>query len=79
MQLVIVGDYNRWGYSIFEADTGREIYTSGNSQYDSGASLDPGTPGALPLRTIRSHCIGTAREIAAECGGVYGGVERGEE
>jgi hypothetical protein len=79
MKSIIIGEYNRYGYHVWDANGGPIEYAAGNSQYDSDPTVDPGTPGALPLRTIRSNCIRTVRDIVAEVGGIFGGIERGKE
>ena len=70
---VVRGEYNRNGYEIWS--DGQHVYSVGNHVQDSGqpalCKLD-----RLPLKTIRRFCIKTAREIATEQRGRFGGVER---
>jgi hypothetical protein len=70
----VYGMYNKWGYRVCTVD-GDELYTAGNSPHDSGTSVDDG----LPLRKLRSMCIRTAKEIAAERGVDFIDVERIED
>jgi len=73
--MTVSGEYNRLGYTLFDGH-GCPLYTAGNSQHDSAAFVAPGTVGSLPLRTIRSYCIRTARTVAEEQGALFAGVER---
>lgn len=77
--MLIVGEYNRHGYRIWDVETGNLLYTAGNCPFESTTVLDTWDRYAEPLHTIRSHCLSTAQEIAAEHGAGFGGVERVEE
>ena len=67
------GEYSRNGYEIWRG--GRLVYWAGNHVQDSGQPALRGED-RLPLITLRRFCIRTAREIAAEQGGRFAGVER---
>lgn len=69
---MITGEYNQIGYTVFSDST--PIYSAGNSPDDSQAYDTPG----IGLRLLRSYCIKTAMEIAAERNELFGGVERSE-
>jgi hypothetical protein len=73
---IIVGEYNRYGYTIFEATGIRELYSTGNNAQDSGQFVAIGSLNCLSLRDIRSFCIKTGKEIAAEKGYRWGGSSR---
>ena len=68
----VIGYYNELEYRV-ELD-GKEIYTAGNSKFDSQAytSADEG----VGIKTMRSYCIQTAKELAKEHNAEYIGVER---
>jgi hypothetical protein len=70
---VVRGEYSRDGYEIWRGD--RLVYWAGNHAHDSS---QPALcrEDQLPLARIRQFCIRTAREIAAEQGGRFVGVER---
>ena len=70
---IVIGRYNRDGYEILMAD-GRVLHSAGANAQDAYA---PGRD--VSLRTLRSWCIKTGREIAAERGEKWGGEERVEE
>ena len=70
---VICGEYNCDGYEIWR--DGQVVYTAGNHAQDSCQSARDRRD-RLPLKTLRKFCIQTAREIATEEGGIFGGVER---
>ena len=80
---VIRAEYNRNGYTVLSvlsvprrSDHVIEIYTAGNHRQDSGQSASPGSPDALPLRTLRTYAIRTAREMAAESKQIFAGCQR---
>jgi hypothetical protein len=70
---VVRGEYHRNGYEIWIDN--RLDYSAGNHVQD---STQPALceQDRLPLKTIRRFCIKTAREIATEQRGRFGGVER---
>ena len=72
-RLVVRGEYNRNGYAVWLGD--HLTYTAGDHVQD---STQPALceQDRLPLKTIRRFCIKTAREIATEQRGRFGGVER---
>jgi hypothetical protein len=72
-QPITCGEYNHDGYEIWR--NGQAVYSTGNHAQDSS---QPATTARdrLPLNALRKLCIRTAREIAEECGGTFGGVER---
>jgi len=74
----ISGEYNRLGYVLFD-EWGCPLYAAGNSPHDSAAIVTPGTAGSLPLRTIRSYCVQTAKSLSKERNAVLAGVERVED
>jgi hypothetical protein len=65
----VVGTYGRDGYEIATA-RGAVLYSAGANELDSQA------PGTASLRKVRSWCIRTGREIAAERGAAWCGAER---
>ena len=73
---VVSGEYNRDGYEIWCA--GRVVYSAGNHVHDSTQHATT-KQDRLPLKTIRRFCIKTAREIAEERNGTFGGVQRVED
>lgn len=79
MKKIIVGEYDRYGYRIWDANSGREYYRAGNHKQDSYQTATIGWPEVLSLRAIRGECIRVTREIVEEFRAVYGGVERAEE
>jgi len=74
----VIGEYNRYGYTIM-LDNGCVLYFSGNHPNDSYQTLMLNDPLALLLKKIRSMCIKTGKEIAAERKYIWGGAERIEE
>lgn len=74
MKTLVTGEYSQAGYTIFANDM--PVYQAANNPWDSTESLPVGDRDALPIKTIRRHCIRTAKEIAAERAAKYGGVER---
>lgn len=68
------GEYCEHGYKVFV--NGQEVYRAGNHYQESSCQIHPGNPFALPLRTLRSFCISTCREVATEKKGRYLQVER---
>ena len=72
-QPAVHGEYNRNGYDVWVG--GRLVYAAGNHVQDS-TQYATCEPDRLPLKAIRKFCIQTAREIAAERGGRFAGVER---
>lgn len=81
---IIVGEYNRYGYRIWDAKGSMSNgYSAGNHRRGSVETAIPGTVDALSLRELRVACIQTALDIVAEqgagYGAVYGGVERAED
>jgi hypothetical protein len=73
---VVRGEYSRNGYEVWIA--GRVVYSAGNHVHDSTQCATT-KQDRLPLKTIRRFCIKTAREIAEEQNGTFGGVERVSE
>ena len=74
----LIGYYNRDGYHIDEAGCyGRRLYEAGNDPLESSGHV-PREIGES-LRTIRRFCLQTGREMAAERGVEFAGVEREEE
>jgi hypothetical protein len=73
-RLMITGEYNKNGYVILRGEDGEVLYSAGANTFDSTA---PGRD--LSLAKIRAMCMKTGKEIAAEKGDVWGGVERIEE
>ena len=73
---LVHGEYGRNGYEVWIGS--RVVYSAGNHVRD---SIQPAMCGEdrLPLHTIRKFCIKTTREIAAERGGRFAGVEQVEE
>lgn len=63
---IVIGEYNHYGYTLFIANSIREIYTATNHRQDSGQTVSIGDPDCLPLRKIRQFCIKTGKEIAQE-------------
>lgn len=73
---IVTGDYNLSGYNVCLGD--ECIYWAGNHAKDSQQHAPAGAD-ALPLRTIRSFCIKSTRELAAQHKAEYGGVTRIED
>ena len=73
MKTALIGDYNRLGYTIWQGS--RIIYTALNHRQD---SQQPAYTEAdrMTLREIRSACIKTCKEMAAEQGTRFAGVFR---
>jgi hypothetical protein len=73
---LVFGEYNRDGYEVWM--DGRPVYAAGNHVHD---STQPAVckEDRLPLRDIRKFCHRTAREIAAERGGLFAGAKRAKE
>ena len=74
---MVTAVYNCNGYSI--SRDGVEIYAAGNHRLDSHTWVEPGTPFALPLETIRKFAWETGTELAAERGECFYNIERIEE
>jgi len=74
---MVTAVYNRNGYRV--NSDGVEIYAAGNHRNDSQTWIEPGGPFALPLVTIRKFARQTGKEIAAERGEYFHGIERIEE
>ena len=67
----VTGTFSHDGYEVFlDAE---QVYAAGNNPHDSAAPAEPGHE--LPLSRIADFCERTAREIAAETGAVFGGIE----
>jgi hypothetical protein len=76
----IIGYYSELRYTVCIVDNGQilsEAYIAGNSPHDSQCfvSADRG----VGLKTMRSYCIQTSKEIAKEENLKYLGVERDDE
>jgi hypothetical protein len=67
----VTGTFSNYGYDIFL--DGQPVYAAGNSAQDSAALADPGYE--LALAQVAGFCEQSAREIAAEVGAVFGGIE----
>lgn len=80
----ITAEYNIYGYTIMVFEQRRPDkpaksiygYSAGNHRTDSCAILPRGSLYALPLRSIRSMCIKTAKEVADGYNAEFTGVER---
>ena len=72
---MIVGTYSKLDYTIWH--NGREVYTAGNSPHDSQAYVS--AKKGVSLRKMRTMCISTAKEMAAEQNVKYGGVTREQD
>ena len=66
-----IGYYNEWEYRV-EVD-GNEVYTAGNSPFDSQAYTDP--QGGVGLETMKAYCEKTTKDLAIEHKAKYAGVE----
>ena len=73
----LCGEYSWRGYTIYDPDGGRDVYSAGNSPLDSQQYVD--RRHGVPLDTLRQYCDQTGREIAEEQGAVWCGCERVEE
>ena len=71
--MTVVGEYDRDGYTVTTAD-GEVLHSAGANAFDSHA---PGRD--VTLSVIRRWCVRTGKEIAAETGAVWGGVQRTED
>jgi hypothetical protein len=67
------GFYNKTGYRILD-ENGDEIYSAGNSPYESQTIID--SRYALPLSTIKRYCNITGQDIADEKNGKWTGCKR---
>ena len=67
----VTGRFSCSGYEVLL--DGQPVYAAGNNPHDSAAPAEPGHE--LPLSEIAEFCERTAREIAAETGAVFGGIE----
>jgi hypothetical protein len=67
----VTGTFSHDGYEVFL--DGQPVYAAGNNPHDSVALADPGHE--LSLARIAEFCERSAREIAAEAGAVFGGIE----
>ncbi len=70
MKKQYIGYYNKDGYRIEEVE-GYDVYTAGNSPYDSQQS----SFNALPIETLKEFCQQTGEDIAEENDGEFLGVE----
>lgn len=77
--MTIVGEYSREGYRVVNAATGNTFFAEGNIPGGGQRVIDPYHRCALPIHTIRTKCTAKTKQIAAECGAVFGGVERLED
>ena len=75
----IVGEYNRYGYTIFHVECIRELYSATNQSQDSGQTVSIYDPNCLSLSAIRKYCIKTGKEIAKEMGYKWCGADRVED
>lgn len=73
---IVVGEYNHYGYTLFDPTGIKELYSAGNNPVDSEQFLPLGDPKGLSLKTIRSFCIKTGKEMAEEKGWKWGGACR---
>ena len=60
---------------MVELDTGEEIYSAGNSIYDSQVFVNPESDGACTIQEMELYCRQTSYEIAQERKDRFGGVE----
>ncbi|GMV81454.1 MAG: hypothetical protein AMXMBFR7_26380 [Planctomycetota bacterium] len=72
----ICGEYNEHGYEVFQVgpDGIESIYQAGSAHGESAPVSHEG-PG-LSLIQIATLCRKTTRELAAERGAEYGGIDR---
>jgi hypothetical protein len=73
---IVIGEYNHYGYTLFEATGIKELYSAGNHIEDSGLFVSIGSRNCLELKDIRKFCIQTGKEMAAELGYKWGGASR---
>ena len=80
MVYMVYGEYNRYGYRIFQTDNSTnmeiEIHIAGNHRLDSYQTVSPNSPDCLSLQKIRNCCIKTGKEIAEERKAKWIGAER---
>jgi len=67
----VTGAYSAAGYEVLL--DGRPVYAAGSNPHDSALPAAPGR--GLPVATIAAYCERTCRDIAAERGAAFGGVE----
>jgi len=76
---IVVGEYNHYGYTIFEGEGLNEFYSASNHSQDSSFTAPLNDPSCLPLKEIRKYCIKTGKEIAKEKGMKWKGATRIED
>ena len=69
----LIGYYNEQGYSIVDINSNTELYTAGNSPFDSQQSV--GVSDALSIGTIKEFCKSTLKEMTEEISARVLGVE----
>ncbi len=70
---VLTGEYNRWGYELLL--NGESYFQAGNVPWSSFNQVHPSNPSALPLKTIKEHCIKTGKADCKEHGWIWGDAE----
>lgn len=71
---MVIGRFSEQGY-VVESHTGEEIYSAGNSVFDSQVCVDHESDGACSIDEIGRYCQQTAFEIAQERRNEFGGIE----
>jgi len=75
MSNVLLGYYNEFSYNI-QDHQGTELYTGGNSPWDSTSVVDLDV--AVPLDSMKTNCETTLAELCQEQSATNGGVEYSE-
>ena len=73
----IIGYYNADGYRITDPKSGEDLYTAGNSPFDSTAVVERAE--GLSLDQIRAACERTGLSMAHELKAKFIGAEEEEE
>jgi len=71
--MVLAGYYNEYGYYIFDIENNYELYSAGNSPWDSQQNV--GIDDALPLNMVKDFCQSTLQEMAEELDANNAGIE----
>lgn len=73
----LIGYYSATEYRIVDVDTNIDIYSAGNSKYDSQQYV--AAEDGVGIDCMKKYAEKTGREIAKERGGLFLGVEEIQE
>ena len=65
--------YNELGYRVHNITTNKELYTAGNSPFDSQCYVS--VVDGVGLEAIKQYCEQTTKDIAKENNAKYAGIE----